>query len=179
MGSRVAPGAEVGMTVLVCAALMSLPSGTDALASRFGVERLVDPPRTGFMFIIPCFVLVALDDGDVMLIDAETDSANRERFISDRGGAKRFGTFGELVLLGRGAGGGGDGPFGGAGLSRVRDGVGGPLRIAVVSELLCCLGVATPSAGVGKMGSGQGGVAPKMGNGHAGRGHGEGGVKRR
>ena len=179
MGSRVAPGAEVGMTVLVCAALMSLPSGTDALAGRFGVERSVDPLRTGFMFIIPCFVLVALNDGDVMLINAETDSANQERFVSDRGGAKRFGTFGELVLLSRGAGGGGDGPFGGAGLSQVRDGVGGLLRIAVVSELLCCLGVVTPSAGIGKSGSGQGSAAPKTSDGHAGRGHGEGGMKRR
>ena len=169
----------MGVTVLVCAALTSLPSGTDALASCFGIERSVDPPCTGIVFIIPCFVLVALNDGDVMLINAEADGANRERFVSDRGGAKRFGTFGELVLLGRGAGGGGDGPFGGAGLSRVRDGVGGPLRIAVVSELLCCLGVATPTAGVGKTGSGQGGAAPKTSNGHAGRGHGKGGVKRR
>ena len=78
----------MGMAVLIYAALMLLPSGTDALASHFGIEGSVNSPSKGFVFIVPCFILAALNHGDVVLIDAKTDSTNQERFVSNQGGGK-------------------------------------------------------------------------------------------
>ena len=75
--------------MLIYAALMPLPSGTDALASYFGIECSVDSPSKGFVFIVPCFILAALNHADVVLIDAKTDSTNQERFVSNQvGGGK-------------------------------------------------------------------------------------------